>query len=780
MSQNDRLLVEKGIPVLTKDERDKLRGKWQAQTWDDMILSLHNYGKYIMLRPTGFGKTYTSAASCNIGYMNEKAKACNIDSNSIKLNNGAVITDARLAGIKDKKVIFVYVSEILKKTFDKYNHETVKIDKETGEKKVIPPLIKRDKNGESRIIYETYASVAAHWGNPEYLKNDLDIKNVGLVIFDEAQRMGAIKTSKALEVALKLFDKLGIYYIGATATPERATGYDVIDKYFRYDWSDNKHTYCWGRHLYTLNDAFKSGLIIPPEYQYIIDDPKKIKKYRGELRQTKASMLAELKTMDANNPEREVFIKDMKEMQTSVIKDADKIIHDTMIKLYDCDRSLISNNESLDKVQSGSIGVPERLPRYMRFIVFTPSQEDLKAVAKTTDTVGITTIFENMVSRTYNDFHNAFGRYGYKVRTTIISSANSVEKENVNVIDPTEEVEKLIRQKRKIVSESEAEKLFVKKDDLTIDLIFSINMLNVGYHVDGITGLIFKRWTASNQIYYQQLGRCLSSASDIIPVVFDFVNAIDDRGINAPLYTYNKATKEITENADGTNSSVDTAVDRKSKKSNGTFNKIVLDNDGVVLPVDLSGNPVNPQLLNNIDTRYIIMDTSSASIDKILARTTVYQQRTTAKKLHNSAYDIYIKSANIQGKRVNIGKTITLDNALKFAVKEIEGSNINQKTLSINFKAFAEFLKNSEKDVFILYDALESYVSRELHTGKFSGLENEVNTVLAISRTPNIQGAKLKVVIHKDRIEDMRNNKDVIKLLKSKCFNPSTDLYYYE
>ena len=80
------------------------------------------------------------------------------------------------------------------------------------------------------------------------------------------------------------------------------------------------------------------------------------------------------------------------------------------------------------------------------------------------------------------------------------------------------------------------------------------------------------------------------------------------------------------------------------KKSSGTFNKITLDNEGVVLPHDLDGNPVNPHTLNNVSTQYIIFDTDSASVDKILARTTVYQQRTTAKNLHNLAYDIYKKS----------------------------------------------------------------------------------------------------------------------------------------
>lgn len=771
MSQNDKLLLEKGIPVLTKQERDKLRGEWQANTWDDMLLSLHNYGKYIMLRPTGFGKTFTSAAACNIGIQSDEdteiiaktlAESCNIKDEYIRLNNGNIIHDTKLASIKNKKIVFVYVSEILKNTFDRYVDNGMIV------------------NGRERVVYETYASVAAHWGDTEYLKNDLDIKNVGLIIFDEAQRMGAVKTAEALKKIMGVLKKHRIFYVGATATPERATGYDVIDKYFRYDWDDGKHTYCWGKHLYTLNDAFKSGLIIPPEYKYIVDDPKRIKKYRGKVRQTQAAMLAELKTMSASNPEREILIRNMKEMHEAVIKDADKIIHDTMIKLYDCDTSLVNNQESLDKVASGSLEVPDKLPRYMRFIVFTPSQEDLKSLAESHDATGMVKVFENMVHRTYNDFHNAFGRYGYKVRTTIISSANSVEKENVNVIDPTSEMEDIIRKKRNIVDEADAKKVFVKKDDLTIDLIFSINMLNVGYHVDSITGLIFKRWTASNTIYYQQLGRCLSSASDIIPVVFDFVNALDDRGINAPLYTYDKDSHvEVTENADGTKSSVDTEVQKQSRKYKRTLNRVILDNEGVQLPVDLDGNPVTPQSLNHVDPKYIIVDTESASIDKILARTNVYQQRSTAKKLHNLAYDMYIKSANIHGKQVDISKTMTLDSAINLAIRQIDGDNINYTTLSVNFKAFAEYLKNTEKDVFILYDTLEAYVNGELHTGKFSSLESEVNTALAISRTANISGAKLKVVIHKDKIEGFGNNKEVLKLLKSKCFNPSTDLYYY-
>lgn len=86
---------------------EKIRAEWQAVTLKDMEYSLNNFGKYAMIRPTGFGKTYLSAQATN------------------------------LKGIRDKKVIFVYVSEILKRTFDEYCKPY------TGTKgKIIAPIVK--------------------------------------------------------------------------------------------------------------------------------------------------------------------------------------------------------------------------------------------------------------------------------------------------------------------------------------------------------------------------------------------------------------------------------------------------------------------------------------------------------------------------------------------------------------------------------------------------------------------------------------------------------------
>ena len=59
-----------------------------------------------------------------------------------------------------------------------------------------------------------------------------------------------------------------------------------------------------------------------------------------------------------------------------------------------------------------------------------------------------------------------------------------------------------------------------------IDLIFCVDMLNMGYHVDNLTGIGMYRGTASGIIFAQQLGRVLSSGSNKSAIVFDFVDNI--------------------------------------------------------------------------------------------------------------------------------------------------------------------------------------------------------------------------------------------------------------
>lgn len=758
MSQNDTLLKQLGVPILNKEEKCALRKEWQNKTWDDMVLSLSSYQKYIMLRPTGFGKTFTCAASCNIG--------AKLHNGQVQLNNGKIINNENLASIYKKKVIFVYISEILKRTFNEYVDNGI------------------IKNGKERVQYETYASVALNWGDRKYLEDVLDIKNVGLIIFDEAQRMGARGTSKVLDKVLPILSKLGVYYIGATATVERSTGHDVCDRYFTYRVPDTENQiWCWGSNTYDINKTFEQGLLIPPYYQYILDDPNKIKLYRGQLRQTKQSIVQELKLMSASDPDREILLKDMKELQNSVIKNASKIIHDSLLTLYNCSPDYIDNNEELDKAEKNSIECPKELPSYMRFLVFAPNTESLKSDVDTIDDDGNVLQFKNMVARTHNDFFNAFARYGYRIRTTIVSSANKTEKENVNLIDnyelaKSEQIAEKAAEKLKLKTKTESDieigKAVVPQDKV-IDLIFSINMLNVGYHVNHITGLVFKRWTASNQIYLQQLGRCLSSVSDSIPIVFDFVNALSSRGVAAPLYTYDRGTNKITENADGT--ILTEFRSKKNKKANTSkYRDMLLDNQGNAI-----NDGINPLNINHIQAKYILMDTKTASIEDITSRYNVYTERKVSKDLYEKAYKNYMNDVGIQGNKLitDVYRVRTLSSALRNTIY-LENPDALKGNFTINFKAYAEYLRLTEKEIYVLYDALDRYLKEIDASQKSSTMTADINTILAMSKTQNSKGLSMKMLLDADKIQEYKSNEAVRRLLHSKAFNERTDIILYK
>ena len=99
----------------------------------------------------------------------------------------------------------------------------------------------------------------------------------------------------------------------------------------------------------------------------------------------------------------------------------------------------------------------------------------------------------------------------------------------------------------------EAINKFINNNDDTLKLLFSVNMLNEGVHIKGVDGVILSRYTESNNVYFQQIGRALSS--DYIeynnqnPVIIDLVNNIKNIA-NAvdfwiPLYSNLKETNRI-------------------------------------------------------------------------------------------------------------------------------------------------------------------------------------------------------------------------------------------
>ena len=68
---------------------------------------------------------------------------------------------------------------------------------------------------------------------------------------------------------------------------------------------------------------------------------------------------------------------------------------------------------------------------------------------------------------------------------------------------------------------------FKKDNSAHLKLLFCIDMLNEGVHVDDVDGVILLRPTVSPIIYLQQIGRALSAGSKKTPVIFDLVNNFD-------------------------------------------------------------------------------------------------------------------------------------------------------------------------------------------------------------------------------------------------------------
>jgi len=130
---------------------------------------------------------------------------------------------------------------------------------------------------------------------------------------------------------------------------------------------------------------------------------------------------------------------------------------------------------------------------YMKFIVFFGNNEHL----------------EEKSNDVQDWFHKAFPKH--RIRTIRITSNEREFIENRSKLSD------------------------LKRKDNTIDLVYSIDMLNMGYHVENLTGIVMYRGTESHNIFYQQLGRILNSGSGkegeiSRGIVFDIV---DNLHVNA-------------------------------------------------------------------------------------------------------------------------------------------------------------------------------------------------------------------------------------------------------
>ncbi|MBO5143418.1 MAG: DEAD/DEAH box helicase family protein [Clostridia bacterium] len=144
-----------------------------------------------------------------------------------------------------------------------------------------------------------------------------------------------------------------------------------------------------------------------------------------------------------------------------------------------------------DKLDDATKNLPELLANYMtnkngKYIVFCKDIDDMKEKEEQANVI--------------------FGRVNQNIKIYSVSSERNI-KQNDRTLTSFEQ----------------------DNEEDSLKLLFSINMLNEGYHLGDLDGVIMMRPTMSPTVFIQQIGRALSvkKSNDKKPLIIDLVNNYD-------------------------------------------------------------------------------------------------------------------------------------------------------------------------------------------------------------------------------------------------------------
>lgn len=239
---------------------------------------------------------------------------------------------------------------------------------------------------------------------------------------------------------------------------------------YRYDETSIKDVFGERNQIsrYTLKDAIKEGLLSKFDYIYVVSDTSA---YIDSAVETINKLRDKLGTGTTTLPEIEELEKYMHEHNmVSVLKDRLKLP--------------IAPGQTEEHVGSNN---------YAKFVVFMNNRKQIHDYA---DTVA-------------GWFVEAFSSMNVVSHVIITKNKNDTD---------------YMIQGQKIEIEDTEELGDLDVVDNTIDLIFCIDKLNMGYHVESITGVLLMGDTQSAVKYNQQIGRCFSVRSENKPIIFDIIH----------------------------------------------------------------------------------------------------------------------------------------------------------------------------------------------------------------------------------------------------------------
>lgn len=493
--------------ITKEDSSSEALLKAQNGTQIDIEEMLRKHRVALMVRPTGFGKSYTLVKLCG--------------------------------DLQIKKAVYLYPMLTIKQSVEAdylFNPVTEVIVKHKD-----GSVMKRDKDGTTeKPVYANDKKIAETYGIP-YIElityklmldswravGDAALKtgkssgaaqkawlksimqDADILILDEAHGVGAEgfleywAELKKYRVKSEKHD--GLMIVGATATPERTKEDDIdIEKeVFYYGSESNPHSArirdfsiedCWDANI--LPKPFYTKCVLNKENTYSKLQEQVKNAYMGPgSRYAKYVVTGKDTAKHSKVTIVSSGFKSKTEAKcTSTINDIGnklKELPDAGEIIYNATRQTSYKRLSMHK--------------YLRFIVFYSNSDGMLEYCKN---------IEDEIKKAFLSNENT----GYSEVNSMYLSSTEPSKFlkagiRLNKIKDLDDRDRAIADNPKVGLGK-------------IDIVHTVNMLNMGYHVGYVTGVIIVRGTSSEIVYYQQIGRCMSvKHPENTPLIVDCMNA---------------------------------------------------------------------------------------------------------------------------------------------------------------------------------------------------------------------------------------------------------------
>lgn len=401
----------------------------------------NGYHRVLVVRPTGFGKSYMLAGLTST-----------MDGDELRY----------------KKCLYIYPTNVIRddviRTYasDKKFEESCKQYKWKNRNRKIDERAGMLNDNTDFYSYKYLTNRANDIKNGDMTKSQLRefIRQYDLVMLDECHRVGADGFQDAFEIFRSCIT-MESNLVGVTATPYRLDDMEITDIFGQKNQISR----------YTLSDAIREGLLSKFDYLYVVSD-------NNDYLESSISAISELRGRRSRNS---VSISEAEELEQCMhMSNVGKIIRNHLklpLKPGETEEHVGSNN-------------------YAKFVVFMNNREHIHSYADT-------------VASWFNEAYPTMNiKYHVIISRKVGDTQYIINGQQIDVEDTDELGD-------------------IDITDNTIDLIFCVDKLNMGYHVESITGVVLVGNTESASKYNQQIGRCFSVRSENKPIIIHVIHKFE-------------------------------------------------------------------------------------------------------------------------------------------------------------------------------------------------------------------------------------------------------------